>query len=247
MIDRRDIARLLVIGSLQAAGALAASAAWADDFVVYSPYVIDGQTEFEFRGHDSTDSDPSLDGEQAYQFAFGHAFTDWWRPEIYVARYAREPSGTTRFQGYEFENVFQLAPAGEWWADTGFLASYEYNGPVGAPADLEFGPLFEKRIGRLRQRLNLIWEKELGSHAAGQYAFRGTYALNYLWRTGFAPGLEAYYRPADDSRQLGPSLYGELYLGDRRSELEYSAALLLGLNRGAPDKTLVLRLEYEFF
>ena len=222
-------------------------AAQADDFVVYSPYVIDGQTEFEFRGHDSKDSDASLDGERAYQFAFGHAFTDWWRPEIYAARYAREPGGMTRFQGYEFENVFQLAPAGEWWVDAGFLASYEYNGPVGAPADLEFGPLFEKRTGRLRQRLNLIWEKELGSGASGEYAFRGTYALNYLWRTGFAPGLEAYYRPADDSRQLGPSLYGELYLGDGHSELEYSAALLLGLNRGAPDTTLVLRLEYEFF
>jgi len=108
----------------------------------------------------------------------------------------------------------------------GFLASYEYRTQQGRPNIFEFGPLLEKRAGRFAHRLNLIWEKEVGSGAGHQYEFRGAYSLSYQWRQAFAPGLEVYYRPADDARQLGPVFYGEL-ASARGSELEYSAGVLL--------------------
>jgi len=45
---------------------------------------------------------------------------------------------------------------------------------------------------------------------------------------------------------MGPAFSGELRMG-QGDELEYSAALLYGLNQGAPDRTISIRLSYEFF
>lgn len=236
---------------LTALALLTAALAWntaaraSDDFIVYSPYVTEGQSEVEFRAHQQFDGDTALNGERAYVISVAHAFTDWWHPEIYLGGYEREPGGPNQLQGYEFENIFQLTDQGRYWADLGFIASYEYNTQPGVPGVLEFGPLFEKHDGRIMQRLNFIWEKEVGAGASRMYAFRATYATSYSITPGIAPGLEAYYRPADDSRQLGPALYGEI-TSARGNEFEYSFAYLLGLNRGAPDRVLAVRLEYEF-
>src|SRR6185312_14911542 len=99
----------LILTSLLACAALSGTARASDDFIVYSPYVTDGQSEVEFRGHQQYDgSDPSLDGERAYVVSLAHAFTSWWQPEIYLGRYERDPGTANTFEGYEFENIFQL-------------------------------------------------------------------------------------------------------------------------------------------
>ncbi|MGH8282425.1 MAG: hypothetical protein ACRESE_01080 [Gammaproteobacteria bacterium] len=192
------------------------------------------------------DSNLALDGQWGTVLSVAHSFTDWWRPEIYLAKYKHTPAQGTQYSGYEFENTFQLTPTGEYWADIGFLASYEHNSPADNPSELEFGPLFEKRAGRFVHRLNLIWEKQIGGGATNFYEFRAAYSLSYQWHQAFAPGLEVYYRPHDDARQVGPVFYGEL-ASAQGNELEYSAGVVFGVNRGAPDQTFVLRLEYEFF
>lgn len=235
--------RVLLLSLLLAGGTSAARA--DDDFIVYSPYVTDGQSEFEFRAHQQFDGDPSLNNERSYLFSVAHAFTGWWHPEIYVATYERESGGPNFLQGYEFENIFQLTDQGHYWADLGFIASYAWNKQPGEPGVLEFGPLFEKLTGRIDQRLNFIWEKQLGADAERQYHLRATYAFGYQIRPLFAPGFEAYYRPADDARQIGPALGGELDM-ESGNEFEYSLAYLFGINQGAPNRVLALRLEYEF-
>jgi hypothetical protein len=216
-----------------------------DDFNIYSPYVTDGQSEVEFRGHQQSDSDPALQSERAYEISVAHAFTSWWRPEVYLGTYEREPGQPNTYDGHEFENLFQLTDAGQYWADFGFLAAYEYKSQPGVTSKLEFGPLIEKQVGRIRQRLNFIWEKELGGGAERKYEFRSAYLMTYSFGPALAPGFEAYYRPADDSRQIGPALYGDIPTS-HGNEFEYSAALLLGINQAAPDHTLVIRIEYEF-
>jgi hypothetical protein len=231
---------------IASAAALVGTTARADDdFIVYSPYVTEGQSEIEFRSHQQFDADPDLSNERAYVISVSHTFTDWWRPEVYVGSYEREPGGPNQLQGYEFENTFQITPQGEYWADFGFLASYEYNKQPDQPGGLEFGPLFEKRTGRIDQRLNLIWEKELGGGADHHYEFRGSYAWSYEINTMWEPGFEFYYRPDDVAHQIGPALNGEL-ASSRGNEFEYSIAYLFGLNKGAPNRTLALRLEFEF-
>ena len=225
---------------------LASSASRADDFIVYSPYVTKGQTEFELRGFQHRDGDPAVSGTRAYEIAVGHAFTSWWRPEIYLGEYERAPGEGQRRVANEFENVFQLAAQGEYWADPGLLLSYERSAESGAPDALEFGPLFEKRSGRFDQRLNLIWEKEVGAGAARKYEFRTAYSAGYRVTSGFAPGLEAYLRPGDHSYQIGPVVSGELRSA-HGSELEYRIGVVFGLNHEAPAQTFLARLEYEFY
>ncbi|HEX5339682.1 MAG TPA: hypothetical protein VFX47_02235, partial [Gammaproteobacteria bacterium] len=213
---------------------LIATPARAGDYIVYSPYVVSGQSEFEFRGHRFQDSDASVSGEYSYLVSAAHAFTNWWKPEIYFGEYEHPAGGRQYLKAREFENTFQLTSAGEYWADVGLLAAYEYKVQDGNSNELEFGPLFEKRSGRYVQRLNLIWEKEIGSGASRNYEFRGAYSLSYQWRQTFAPGIEIYALPHDDAYQLGPVFYGEL-ASARGTEFEYSAGLLAGVNKAAPD------------
>lgn len=230
-----------------AAGALllAAAAARADDFIVYAPTVIGGQTEAELRGHRIADGDPAVNGEYQYLYDVGHAFTDWWRVEFYPGEYLREPGGSRRLKGRELENFFQFGAPGEYWADTGLLVAYEDISASGSPNVLEVGPLFQKQMGRFTHRLNLIWEKEIGPHAARRYAFRTAYSLGYRLHRGFVPGIEAYALTADNAYYVGPVVSGELVSG--RSEFAYSAGVVFGVNRNAADRSFVLRLEYEIF
>lgn len=218
----------------------------ADDFIVYSPYVTQGKNEIELRGFTYRDSSAGINAAGGFELAISHAVTSWWKPELYIGRFERNPGEATHLLGYEFENTFQLASPGEFWADPGFLVSYESNKQRGVPDAVEFGPLFEKRSGRIDQRLNLIWEKQVGSGASGKYALRSAYSVNYRININFAPGLEAYYRPGDHAYQMGPIFSGEIP-GAAGTEFEYSAGVVFGLNRGAPDQTFIARLEYEFF
>lgn len=225
---------------------LATASAHADDFIVYSPHVTAGRSEVEFRGTYTHDSSAAVDGTRTDEVSVGHAFTGWWKSEIYLAEYQRAPGQGSTFIGNEFENIFQLTPQGEYWVDTGFVLSYQHSVVAGAPSTLEFGPLFEKRSGAINHRLNLIWEKPVGALAGGQYSFRAAYSLTDRLSALKQPGIEAYLRPSDRSYQIGPVMAGELptRLGN---EFEYSLGLVFGVNARAPDQTLLARVSYEFF
>lgn len=220
-----------------------------NDFIVYSPLVVQGQSELETYGFNSQDPSSSLNGTMGYNLSIAHAVTSWWKPELYIGEFNRDPGNPMHLSGYEFENTFQLTEQGEYWADLGLVASYGYSTQAGTPDVAEFGPLLEKISGHIDQRLNLIWEKPLGSYASGSYAFRSAYSIGYninLGRSTLTPGLEAYYRPEDHAHQIGPVLSGE-WRTSHGSELEYSFGMVYGINPGAPEKTWLWRLEYEFF
>ncbi len=224
---------------------------YINDYIVYSPYVVKGQSEIELRAATFRDSSLVLDDLNGQVLSVAHSFTGWWKTELYLGEYLQLPRQPSNLMAYELENTFQLAPSGKYWADPGFLLSYEFTTHNGGPNALEFGPLFEKRSGRFVQRLNLIWEKEIGTGAQRNYEFRSAYSLSYQIRPWLQPGLEAYFHPSDTSPgtsvyQLGPVIYGEYAYG-AGNELEYSAGVVFGMNPSAPDMTYMLRLEYEFF
>jgi hypothetical protein len=253
-MNRAALAALALVSAFAALGF--SSAARADDdegpgealneYNVYSPYVTEGQSEIELRAGQYRDSSTLVDGARGYTLSFAHAFTSWWQPEIYVGKYERDPRHASQLTGYEFENIFQLTQQGEYWADVGFLASFEYQSHLSSANKLEFGPLFEKRSGDFRQRLNLLWEKQVGRlRESDGVESRAAYNLSYLWKSAFAPGLDVFARPQSDVYQAGPSVSGEWHLGS--SELEYDAGVVFKLGDKGPDTTLVMRLEYEFF
>ncbi len=226
--------------------ALPGGASMADDFIVYSPQVQATQSELELRGFQYQDSRAAYSGGRAAEFSIAHAFTDWWKPELYLARYEQDAGNRGRLVGYEFENTLQITPAGEFWADVGFLASYEHQTVAGQPDAVEFGPLIEKHNGRLTYRINLIWEKELGAGAERQYQLRSSYSVTYAFSGALRPGFEAYVRPNDSAYQAGPIVAGEWHVPGTSGSLEYRVGVVLGLNAAAPRGTWLAQLEYEF-
>jgi hypothetical protein len=222
------------------------TAARADDFIVYSPHIDRGVSEVELRGFDTGDGRPGFDGQSASELSFSHALTGWWKPEVYVAEYEKNPGGNEGLVGYEFENTFQFTEPGEYWVDTGFLASLELPNAKGEKDTLEFGPLFEKTVGRFDHRLNLIWEKEIGAGASRHYEFRYAYSGTYAMSEGFQPGIEFYGRPDDRAYQVGPVVRGEWHPPGTTGEIEYRFGLLQGINASAPRRTWLLQVEYEF-
>jgi len=233
------VARIVLLGEIAVHGA------YADDIRVYSPYVTQGRSEIEFHGYKLQDGDAGFDGARGYDFSIAYGVTDWWKPEVYILQYEREPGEKTRLVGAEFENIFQLAARGEYWVDPGFLFSYEHIRGAGQSDVIEFGPLLAKQVNRITQRLNLIWEKKVGAGAGGKYEFRSAYSIHYRLKRILEPGIEAYYRPDDNASQLGPVISGEWY-SNTGMEFAYNIGVIFGINSQAPDQTLVAHLEYEF-
>jgi hypothetical protein len=218
----------------------------ADDFIVYSPYVNATQSEVELRGYAYSDARPDHGGN-ASELSIAHAFTDWWRPEVYVAEYQSGAGSRAGLQGYEFENTFQLTQPGRYWADFGFLASYERNTTAGTTDAVEFGPLIEATYGRFAHIVNLIWEKGVGAGADGHYELRYSYSATYAVANALRAGVEFYGRPGDHAYQAGPIVAGEWHLPGTTGNLEYRVGVVLGINAEAPRQTWLARLEYEFF
>ncbi len=218
----------------------------ADDFIVYSPYVVASQNEIELRGYRYSDARPDLTGGGS-ELSIAHAVNDTWKPELYLVRYQQAPGAPAGLQGYEFENTFQLTAPGKYWADFGFLASYEHNTVAHSADALEFGPLFETTSGRFAHIVNLLWEKPVGSGAAAHYALRTSYSGTFAVSPALRPGIEAYGRPADHAYQAGPIVAGEWHVPGTQGNLEYRIGVVLGLNHDAPSQTWLMRLEYEFF
>ncbi len=217
----------------------------ADDFIVYSPYVIESRNEVELRGYHYSDARPDHTGSGA-EISIARGVNEWWKTEVYLAKYAKMPDSHGQLQGIEFENTFQLSTPGKYAVDLGFLASYSRN-IHGMTDSVEFGPLFERTAGRFAHSLNLIWEKQVGAHADSQYALRYTYALTYAWSRICRPGLEAYARPTDHAYQAGPIVTGEWHVPGVKGNLEYRVGVFLGINSDAPRQTWAARFEYEFF
>jgi hypothetical protein len=240
----------LAIAALAIMLGLGANTAHADnDFIVYSPSVIQGQSEVEVYGFNSQDGRSNLNGASGYNISAAHTFTSWWKAEVYVGQFSRPAGGTTHPSGYELENTFQLTSEGEYWANLGLLASYAHSKQEGVPSVVEFGPLLEKMSGHINQRLNFIFTKQIGAGADNTYSLRSAYSVGYNINAGratYTPGIEVYIRPADNAYQIGPVFSGELR-SRGGTELEYSVGVVFGINPGAPSKTLLARLEYEFF
>lgn len=212
---------------------------------MYSPYVIASQSEIEIRGYQYSDRRPELGGSAA-EFSIAYGVTGWWKPEIYVVEYEHTPESGGRLISHEFENTFQLTSPGEYWADLGFLASFEHNTTANTPNAVEFGPLIEKTSGRFAHIVNLIWEKQVGAGAARNYEFRYSYSGTYAVSQAFRPGLEAYGRPGDNAYQAGPIAAGEWHLPGTKSNVEYRVGVVFGINADAPQQTWLAQFEYEF-
>jgi hypothetical protein len=225
----------------------------AAPFKVYSPRVVKGETEIEYRGFRDFDGDDARDGAEKHKLGVGHGFTDFWFSEIYSA-YEKEPGGSYEHEAIEWENRFQLSEQGQYWADFGLLVEYEAT-PHGNPDELVIAPIIEKTVDRWVGTVNLFFEREVGGGRKPGTVFAYAARLKYLLNPLFEPAIEAFGEPGrfnhfgsfnGQEHWIGPAAYGRYGLGQGKSLL-YSGALLFGETSVSSDNRAVLRLEYEFF
>jgi hypothetical protein len=251
-------AKRIVLCTLAAwpAGQTAPAKADIGELYVYSP-VLEGAgiAEIEYRGARTFDSDPTKDDAQSQKMSFGYGITDWWFVEAY-GELARDPGGSTHFDGTEWETIFQLTEPGEYWANVGLSAEYERVANRKTDSDeLEFGPLLEHDFGPATMDLNLVLDRQLGPSISE----RGV-GLAYRWETRWRllpqlqPAIEAFgdfgpisrLNPGEQQHLLGPALAGKFLLGFIPGDIEYDVGYLFGLTPSSPAGTTKVIIEYEF-
>lgn len=237
------------------AGLLAVSQpqyAEAAPFKVYSPRVVKGENEIEYRGFHDIDKDDVRDGGEKHAFAIGRGFTDYWFSEFYSV-YAKDPGASFKHDALEWENLFQLSEQGKYWADFGLLTEYELTDH--GPDEIAIAPIIEKTVDRWVGTLNLFFERQVGSEAESRTTLAYAARLKYLLHPQFEPAVEFFGEPGHIDRfgsfngqehWAGPAFYGQIGLGGT-SKLLYSAAYLFGETSVSSDNRAILRLEYEFF
>lgn len=223
----------------------ASNARAEDDYVIYSPMVTQGETEVELRGYQMSAGNPALDRSGSFGVAAAYSPTSWWKSELYTGPFDYSPTLDPMRRGYEWENIFQLADHGEFWADPGLLVSYVQSNLPGVPNAMEITPLLERNTEEYIQRLNVVFQKLLGVNWMGRYNMRASYMADYKLSEEFSPGIEAYYFPTDNTHQMGPGFSGEWSYAEHRN-LEYSGALLYGIYQGYVARSLVLRVSTVF-
>jgi high-affinity iron transporter len=243
------------LGAAAIAAMLAVSmpqSAEAAPFKVYSPRVVKGENEIEYRGFHDFDKDDSRDGGEKHVFAVGRGFTDYWFSELYSV-YAKEPGASLKHDAFEWENLFQLTEQGKYWADFGLLTEYELTDH--GPDEIALAPIIEKTVDRWVGTLNLFFERQIGSEAGSGTIFAYAARVKYLLNSRFEPAIEAFGEPGrinhagafnDQEHWVGPAFYGAVRLGGTH-KLVYSAAYLFGATSVSSDNRAILRLEYEFF
>ena len=256
-MKRIRILRTRNIIALTVAGAAIATPARADigELKVYSPLIETGVLEFEYRGARTFDSDPAKNDAEAQKFSLGYGLTDWWFFEAY-GEWAKDPGGTTHFDGTEWESVFQLTEPGEYWANFGLLAEYERVQNRKTDSDeIDIGPLIERDFGPITADLNLMFSRQIGPRISERgvgFDFR----LQARWRLmpEFQPGFEAFgdlgpigaLNPLREQQHLvGPAFQGRFTLGSLPGNLQYNTGYLFGLTNASPGGVLKFILEYE--
>ena len=244
---------------ITAALTLALCGAWgtahANEYKVYSPYVVPGENEVEARAFYQQDhNNNDIDQTQVDKLSIGRGITSYWASELY-AEFEGSGHHSLHFDSVEWENRFQLTPQNKYWLDLGLLAEAEFPVRSQDPNSIRIGPLLQKQFGRVVATANLFWERQYGADAAPGTDFSYAARVKWLLTPRFDPALEFYgntgnfsdFAPLDrQSHEMGPALYGTMALAPGTG-LRYSAAVLFGTTPAAADATFVARVEYEFF
>lgn len=237
---------LVLTGGLLLASAVTCLAGPADK--VYRPFAVAGETEVEFRGgYEDADS-----GANPYQTVldFGYGVNDRWLTELVLKHDDAAPGGNGQLSEFEWENVLVFTEPGRGWLDAGLYAALAYDN-VDDDWAIEAGPLLEKQIGDEIYNLNFIFERKLKSGAntealyRAQWKHRAGRALEY--------GVQAFGELGEfgslgegDEHKVGPALFGSVDAGNH-AKWQWDAALLVGVDRSAPDLSLRFEVEYESY
>ena len=234
------------------AGLLAACAAFAGPAdSVHSPIVVYGERELELRWGDAKQGDGARERQTVASFGIG--VTQWWKTELEV-KFEGATGGSTKYEAVEWENIFQLTETGKYPVDVGLLAEIERPRDHAEGWELKSGPLLQGDIGRVQLNGNAFFEGHVDAEESSDTELLYQWQAKYRWQPRFEFGVQGFgnvgkwdhWAPENEqSHQLGPAIFGKLALGGRQA-LKYDAAYLFAASAAAPDRTVRLRIEYEF-
>ena len=224
---------------------------------VYLPSVEYGERELDMK-YGTAKLPDDAGRESAASLGFGWGASQWWFTEAYL-KYHRQAGDRTKYDAFEWENKFQLTESGRYPVDAGFIVEFEVPREHGTEGyELRLGPLFQWESGAVQWNANVLFERvfrgeaEPGESRATEMGYQ--FQVKYRASPGFEYGVQAFgdlgrwdrWAPsAGQSHRLGPAVFGRFKAGERDT-VRYNAAWLVGLNKGAPDNTLRLQVEYEF-
>lgn len=213
---------------------------------VSSPDVENGQMELEYRGGYDFDDTAKKDRQEVDKFIVNYGLTDRLRLETKLDSGGRDNHQV--WTTWELSARYQFFKDKEAWARLSFEEGYKAALMQGKPDILEEKILAQKDIGKTANILNLMFDNEVGDHAAG-----GT-DLNLGWKSKYKllpylePGAEFY---ADFGKwsgtnvkkyQIGPTISGKV----TGTNFKYDVGYLFGTNENVADGRFKLILVYAF-
>jgi len=195
--------------------------------------------------------------ESGASLGAGWGLTPWWFTEAYVM-YHKVPGDTTKYDAWEWENIFQLTEHNQYWLDLGLITEFEFPKEHALEGyEFKVGPLLQKDIGNWRWNANLLFEHRYRGSEQETNATVMSYELQA--KTAVSRGLEAgvqafgemgrwnHWAPKDEQiHRIGPAIFGKVKLGQGREAIRWNAAFLWGVTDSSPKDSFRLQAEYEF-
>ena len=249
--------------ALAAAGFVVAGMAPARaEFKVRSPIVDYREIEFEHNGDVTIDRPGSgKNNGQSYTYELEFGALPFWQPGI-EAETGVDPGANQRFSATTFENLFQLTPQGQYWADLGFFTEFSHAAGRNEPDSITFGPLVQKQLPNIfgldlgydtLHTANLLVSKEIGSNRQDATPLSVSWQSRLRLNSYLEPGLEYYGNLSSIAgsstgtpvqHRMGPVLVGQ-YNMFQYGKIKYEAGYLFGLNNATEQGAFRWRFEYE--
>lgn len=224
---------------------------------VHEPNVEYGEREVDFKAGTWQLKGDEPVRESGASVGFGWGATPWWFTEAYL-KYEKEGSERTKYDAFEWENLFQLTEHNQYFADVGLFTELEIPKEHAHEGyEFAFGPLFQKDLGHWRWNANLLFEHRYRGAEQASNAMEMGYQLQA--KTRIARNLEAGFQAFgemgpwrhwatqdEQSHRIGPALFGKVKLGEGREAIRWNAAYLWGATDGSPRNSFRVQAEYEF-
>jgi len=224
---------------------------------VHVPNVEYGEREIDFKAGTWKLKGEEPGRESGASVGFGWGATPWWFTEAYLM-YHKDTEGGTKYDAFEWENIFQLTEHNQYWADLGLLTEIELPKEHATEGyEFKIGPLVQKDFGNWRWNANLLFEHRYRGREQETNATVMSYELQA--KTGVGHHLEAglqafgemgrwnHWDPKDEQvHRIGPAIFGKVKLGEGRQLVRWNAGFLWGVTDSSPKDSFRLQAEYEF-
>jgi len=230
---------------------MACGTAWADPgYYLVTVYENEGQASIDYRYWTVKNKGA---GEVIWpEIGVGYGVNKRWYTEL-LASFIGTGSSATRRSNLQWQNDFLLTQ-GQYDVDIALHTLLIRNDDRTGSHALEFGPVLQTEVGRLRLNANLVFERTSGLATPRPVQLKYQWQVKYRWKPEFQFGLQGFGevgewdRWAPSSRQshrLGPVVAGTLPLGSPDA-FQYQFAYLDGRIYGRSGHMLSMRLQYAF-